>query len=65
MGGGGTIIIGGDDLIEKVKANLSRVAPFRIQHFNSIYALYKANEQAVTRDMQEFVLRCASDILDN
>lgn len=64
-GGGGHVIIGDKPLADQVKDNISLVAPFRRQHALSIIALYEHNENAVTRDQQQFLLRCAADIVDS
>jgi hypothetical protein len=64
-GGGGIIIIGDESLVQEIKANISKVAPFRVQRAQQIIALYSSNENAITRDMQQFLLRCAADIVDN
>jgi hypothetical protein len=56
--------VGGEPLIEIVKQKVTLLAPFRVQPFNVIYVKYKTGA-ALSGGEQEFVLRCASDILDN
>jgi len=55
---------GGKPLIEIVKAKQYLLAPFRVAPFDAIYAKYKTGTK-LSGGEQEFVLRCASDILDN
>jgi hypothetical protein len=63
---GGTVIIVGDKpLVDTIEANLNKVAVFRRQRATAIIAEYKANENSITRDDQQFLLRCAADIVDN
>lgn len=64
-GGGGIIIIGDKSLADVIEENINLVAAFRRQQAKSIIALYRHNESAITRDQQQFLLRCGSDIVDN
>lgn len=64
-GGGGPVIIGDKPLIDQIEAHMDKIANFRRKEAQDIITLYRHNERAVTREQQEFLLRCASDILDN
>jgi hypothetical protein len=64
-GGGGPVIIGEKDLATEVLDNLDKVAPFRRQRASDIISAYQANENSITREQQQFLLRCAADIVDN
>lgn len=64
-GGGGPIIIGDQDIVTVVETHIDKVAQFRHPEALRIIALYKVNENAITRGEQLFLLRCCADILDN
>jgi hypothetical protein len=66
MGGsGGTIIVGDKDLVSQIEAHIDKVAPFRVSRAQSIISEYTHNENSITRDEQQFLLRCAADIVDH
>jgi hypothetical protein len=64
-GGGGIIIIGDKDIATQIKDHIGKVAQFRQARALAIIAAYEANENSITRDDQQFLLRCAADIVDN
>ena len=66
MGGsGGTIIVGDKPLADQIKNHIGKVAQFRQARALAIIAAYEANENSITRDQQQFLLRCGADIVDN
>jgi hypothetical protein len=64
-GGGGIIIIGDESLVDQLIANKAKVAPFRLTRMLKIIDTYNTNENAITRDEQQFLFRCAADVVDN
>lgn len=64
-GGGGIVIIGGQDIIEILVSHGGKVATFRVERMLDIIAKYRKNENSVTRDDQLFLIRCLNDIIDN
>lgn len=66
MGGsGGIIIVGDEPLVEAIEEHIGNVAPFRRSRARDIIAAYHANENSITREDQQFLLRCAADIVEN
>lgn len=63
-GGGGHIILGDKPIADQVEAYIRFVHPERRQQALAIIELYRRNENAITRDEQQFILRCAADIVD-
>lgn len=63
-GGGGHIILGDKPLVDQIEENINLVSPFRRKHAQNLIAQYRANENSVTRADQHYLLRCASDIVD-
>lgn len=64
-GGGGIIIIGDKSLADQIAANIGKVAQFRQARALALIAQYRHNENSITRDDQQFLLRCAADIVDH
>lgn len=64
-GGGGIIIIGDKGLVDQIEDHLDLLAPFRLSRAQTIIARYHHNENSITRDEQQFLLRCAADIVDH
>jgi hypothetical protein len=64
-GGGGHIIVGDKPLVDQLIANAHLVAVFRLEHMLDIIGKYRKNENSLTRDDQQFLLRCAADIVDH
>ena len=63
---GGTVIIVGDKpLVDTIESHLGRLAPFRVSRAQETITRYHHNENSITRDDQQFLLRCAADIVDN
>lgn len=66
MGGsGGTVIVGDRSIVQQIETHLDLVADFRRNRAQALIALYRHNEAAITRDDQQFLLRCAGDIIDH
>jgi hypothetical protein len=51
--------------VVQIENNISLVAPFRQAEALAILARYHANENSVTPDEEQFLFRCAADIVDN
>jgi len=64
-GGGGVIIIGDKDLVDQITDHIDMVADFRKERAVDIISRYRKNENSITRDDQQFLLRCAADIVDH
>jgi hypothetical protein len=64
-GGGGHIIVGDKPLVDQLIAYAQFVAVFRLEHMLDIIGKYRKNENSLTRDDQQFLLRCAADIVDH
>jgi hypothetical protein len=62
---GKPVIIGDESLVVQIENNISLVAPFRQAEALAILARYHANENSVTPDEEQFLFRCAADIVDN
>jgi hypothetical protein len=63
QGGGGGIIIIGDELLEKIKDNLSLLPALEQTQFNAIYEEYHEDESSVTTAQEIFVLDCAKQLV--
>ena len=64
-GGGGGIIIGDKPLVVELEQNKHLVADFRLARMEAILSKYHADESSVTADEQQFLFRCAADIVDH
>jgi hypothetical protein len=64
-GGGGPIIIGGADLAHVIEKNFSKIASFRQARATKLLSAYYANENSLSDDDNQFLLRCVQDIIDN
>lgn len=64
-GGGGHIILGDKPLIEQIQMYIDLVADFRRNRAQALIALYRHNEAAITKEDEQFLLRCAADIVDH
>jgi hypothetical protein len=63
-GSGGTIIVGDKSLIDQLIAHQDKVASFRLGRMLDTIQAYRENENSITRDDEQFLLRCAADIID-
>ncbi len=64
-GSGGPIIIGGTDLAHVIEQNIEKVAVFRQKRCKDLLAKYRENENSLSDDDNQLLLRCTQDIIDN
>lgn len=63
---GGTIIITGHKSIAQVlEEHFAKIAVFRQARARELLEAYYANENSLTRDDEQFLLRCVQDVVEN